>query len=116
MKMKAKIYYHDIGDYLSRDEKLAIVKKNRSIANMQWQVLAPNEHGDWLNQRNDAFSSFIPLGTREKAIRYRHNKGACPLVKRRHFLLCVRLFAQSQVPRNFCVRFEKDVAPSAAGR
>jgi len=64
--MKAKIYYHDIGDYLSRDEKLAIVKKNRSIANMQWQVLTPNEHGDWLNQRNDAFSSFIPLEPEKK--------------------------------------------------
>jgi len=35
---KAKILYHDIGDYLSREEKLAIIKKNRSIANMQWQT------------------------------------------------------------------------------
>jgi len=63
---KAKIYYHDIGDYLSREEKLAIVKKNHSIANMQWQTLTPNEHGDWLNQRNDAFSSFIPLEPEKK--------------------------------------------------
>jgi predicted helicase len=66
MMTKAKIYYRDIGDYLSRDEKLAIVKKNRSIANMQWQTLTPNEHGDWLNQRNDAFSSFIPLEPEKK--------------------------------------------------
>jgi predicted helicase len=58
---KAKIYYHDIGDYLTREQKLEIVRKNRSIANMQWQTLTPNEHGDWLAQRNDAFSSFIPL-------------------------------------------------------
>ena len=63
---KATIYYHDIGDYLSRDEKLAMMKKNRSIANMQWQVLTPNEHGDWLNQRNDVFSSFVPLAPEKK--------------------------------------------------
>lgn len=63
---KAKIYYHDIGDYLTREQKLAIVKKNNSIANMQWQTLSPNEHGDWLNQRNDAFSTFIPLEPEKK--------------------------------------------------
>ena len=63
--MKAKIYYHDIGDYLSREEKLSIIKKSRSIANMQWQTLTPNEHGDWLNLRNDTFSSFISIGDKE---------------------------------------------------
>jgi hypothetical protein len=35
MMTKAKIYYHDIGDYRSREEKLAIIKKNRSIAHLQ---------------------------------------------------------------------------------
>jgi predicted helicase len=63
---KATIHYHDIGDYLTREQKLAIVRQNRSIANMQWQQLAPNEHGDWLNLRNDAFSSFIPLEPKKK--------------------------------------------------
>ena len=63
---KATIHYHDIGDYLSREAKLAIIKKNHSIANMQWQTLTPNEHGDWLNQRNDAFSTFIPLEPEKK--------------------------------------------------
>jgi len=62
----AKIFYHDIGDYLSREEKLAIIKKNRTVANMQWQTLTPNEHGDWLNLRNDAFASFIPLEPEKK--------------------------------------------------
>jgi len=62
----AKIYYHDIGDYLSREEKLKIIKKNRTVANMQWQTLTPNQHGDWLNQRNNLFSSFIPLEPEKK--------------------------------------------------
>ena len=60
---KAKIYYHDIGDYLSRDEKLAKIKSYRSIAdtNMKWQKIHPNEHGDWLNQRTSVFDTFIPF-------------------------------------------------------
>jgi predicted helicase len=54
---KAKIFYHDIGDYLNREEKLAIVKKYKTIANpdIPWKIIEPNEHGDWLGQRNDVF-------------------------------------------------------------
>ncbi len=61
---KATIYYHDIGDYLKRSEKLELLEKYDSINNskIEWKVLKPNEHGDWLNQRSDLFSSLIPLG------------------------------------------------------
>jgi len=60
---KATIHYRDIGDYLNREEKLAIVKKFATVANaeMQWKTLKPNEHGDWINQRNDLFGTFIHL-------------------------------------------------------
>ena len=52
---KAVIQYHDIGDYLSREEKLAIIVQKRSIldSSMEWTQIHPNTHGDWLNQRND---------------------------------------------------------------
>ncbi|MBI5964676.1 MAG: DEAD/DEAH box helicase [Chloroflexi bacterium] len=64
---KAVIHYHDIGDYLSREEKLEIIGKFASIANpeMKWVTLAPDEHGDWLSQRNDVFDTFIPLGDKD---------------------------------------------------
>lgn len=64
---KAIIQYHDIGDYLSREEKLSIIAQKRSILNpaMSWTHLRPNEHGDWLSQRNDVFSTFIPLGDKD---------------------------------------------------
>ena len=64
---KAFIQYHDIGDYLSREEKLAIIAQKRSIldSSMEWTQLHPNAHGDWLNQRNDIFGSFIPLGDKD---------------------------------------------------
>lgn len=61
---KAVIRYHDIGDYLSREEKLATIAEKRSILNsaMGWTPVRPNAQGDWLDQRNDIFGSFIPLG------------------------------------------------------
>lgn len=64
---KAKIYYHDIGDYLSREDKLRIIKSFGSIANpaVGWKVLEPNEHGDWINHRNERFSSFIPIADKD---------------------------------------------------
>ena len=65
---KATIQYHDIGDYLSREDKLEILKKFGSIANsnITWQALSPNEHGDWLRQRNDLFDTFIPMAAEKK--------------------------------------------------
>lgn len=65
---KATIYYHDIGDYLSREDKLRIIKSFGSIANpsMGWKVITPNEHGDWIHHRNEAFKSFIPIEPEKK--------------------------------------------------
>ena len=65
-KTPATIHYHDIGDYLSREEKLAIIQKFGSVGTMEWQTLKPNQYGDWLNQRNDAFESSIPLAPEKK--------------------------------------------------
>jgi predicted helicase len=61
---KATIHYHDIGDYLSQGDKLSIIKKFKSLGNsaMNWKTLEPNEHGDWVNERNEVFETFLPLG------------------------------------------------------
>jgi predicted helicase len=60
---KATIQYHDIGDYLVREEKLKIVRNFNSFANVELPLkkLTPNEHGDWLSMRNSAFDKFIPV-------------------------------------------------------
>ena len=54
------ISYHDIGDYLSRDEKLAAVAA-ASIDGLPWQRITPNEHHDWLNQRDVRYDRLVPL-------------------------------------------------------
>ena len=56
----ATIHYHDIGDYRSREEKLNTLN-NSSLANTEWQTITPNEHGDWIGQRNAAFATLRPL-------------------------------------------------------
>ncbi|WP_246144167.1 DEAD/DEAH box helicase [Neolewinella aurantiaca] len=63
----ATVNYHDIGDYLSREEKLSIIDDFGSVAapEMKWTVLKPDEHGDWLNQRNTNFEEFIPIGDKD---------------------------------------------------
>jgi predicted helicase len=65
---KATIHYHDIGDYLSQKEKLGIIKQFGSVANpeMKWDVIEPNEHGDWLNKRSDVFQTLIPMAPKKR--------------------------------------------------
>lgn len=46
------LHYHDIGDYLSRDEKLEILNTNKSIYNLKWEDIIPDEKNDWINLRN----------------------------------------------------------------
>ena len=63
---KAKIHYYDIGDYLSREDKLRIIKQFGSVENIPWTILEPNEHGDWINHRNEMFKLFIPIEPEKK--------------------------------------------------
>ena len=65
------IRFHDIGDYLDREQKLAIISRFGSIGGVEeagkWQAITPDPHGDWLNQRNAGFEAFLPLGAKDKA-------------------------------------------------
>ena len=47
-----RIRYRDIGDYLKREEKLAIVRDAGSVAGIgDWQEIIPDRHHDWVGQR-----------------------------------------------------------------
>jgi predicted helicase len=63
----ATISYHDIGDYLSREEKLAKVVGFADLSGVDWQPITPNEAGDWVNQRSQIFETFAPLGNKKDA-------------------------------------------------
>lgn len=64
---KANIQYHDIGDYLNKEEKFSIINKFHSVGNvdMPWTTLKPNAEGDWINKRNEIFDTFIPIGDKK---------------------------------------------------
>ncbi len=57
------IHYRDIGDYLSREQKLALISE-AGIDNLEWQTLTPSAEGDWINQRDTIFNKWPPLGDR----------------------------------------------------
>ena len=66
---KAVIHYHDIGDYLTREQKLKMVKEFRSISSrkLDWQIIMPNEKADWINQRDGVFDNLILLGDKKNS-------------------------------------------------
>lgn len=68
LNSKAIIYYHDIGDYLTREQKLEIIKTFGSIDNIKWDTIVPNEKADWINQRDGLFDSLIPLISSQRCL------------------------------------------------
>lgn len=60
------IYFHDIGDYLTREQKLEKIAAFGSVGGIEdWQIITPDEHGDWLRQRDDSFGEHVPLGDKK---------------------------------------------------
>lgn len=66
---RGKIYFHDIGDYLSQQNKLETINRFASINGITsvngWESIIPNQHGDWINQRDNSFSKHISLGDKK---------------------------------------------------
>jgi len=62
----AKIFYRDIGDYLTREQKLEIIARTTNVLGDDFKPLTPNDKGDWINQRGDDFDTFIPLAPETK--------------------------------------------------
>lgn len=61
-----RIHYRDIGDYLTREEKLDIVRDSALSGAAKWKKITPDKHGDWLDQRDDSFYQFAPLGIQKR--------------------------------------------------
>lgn len=61
-KHAGRIHYHDVGDYLTREDKLGIVRDAALTGDIEWSEITLDRHGDWLNQRDDSFYEFAPMG------------------------------------------------------
>lgn len=68
-KEHGRIHFHDIGDYLSREQKLEIISDFKSVKgitdNDAWAAIIPDRHNDWLRQRDDSFDEYISLGDKK---------------------------------------------------
>ena len=60
-----QINFHDIGDCLSREDKLEKIVSYASVAGIPgWQHVVPDEHGDWIKQRDTSFNNHISIGNK----------------------------------------------------
>ena len=66
---QGRIYFHDIGDYLTREQKLETIAELGSINGIAerqgWQEIVPDEFNDWLNQRDPNFDNYMPMGSKD---------------------------------------------------
>lgn len=61
-----KIHYRDIGDYLTRDQKLKALREAISIKGFSdWQMITPDAHHDWIEQRSENFQQLYRLGSQD---------------------------------------------------
>lgn len=63
-----EIHYHDIGDYLSREEKLTILKKYDSIEKLDWKEIIPDKNNDWINQRDENYFTYRALAEEPNSV------------------------------------------------
>ena len=60
-----RILCRDVGDYLRREDKLAILLEAESIAGIDnWSQITPDHHHDWISQRDEAFQALYPIGSK----------------------------------------------------
>ena len=66
---KATIYYYDIGDNLSTQQKRNIIANLHSIQSLESQglftLITPNKDYDWINQRDYSFMAFMPIANKK---------------------------------------------------
>lgn len=66
IKKDGFIRYYDIGDYLTKAQKLSVIKEFDNIENIRWKYVTPNDNNDWINQRNPNYINFLAIGDKKK--------------------------------------------------
>ena len=63
---KSNILYYRMDDYLTKEQKLEVLRKSKYITSLQMETIHPNKYGDWINLRNNNFSTYIPINPSSK--------------------------------------------------
>jgi len=66
-----QVHFCDIGDYLTREQKLEKIVEFGSIKGITdaglWNAITPDVHNDWIGQRDNSFEKFISIGDKKDA-------------------------------------------------
>lgn len=58
----ATIHYYSVPDGLSASEKLTLLRTQPFDPESEiWETIIPNDHNDWINQRDESYASFLPI-------------------------------------------------------
>lgn len=65
---RAVIFYHGVGDFLSREEKLGLLASLGDVfaPGLEWETIEPSRDGDWINRRVPLFERLMAFGTRDR--------------------------------------------------
>lgn len=68
---ECKVYYHDIGDYKNKKDKLRALVETKSALSpsIAWKAITPNSASDWLDLRNDHFGKYAPIAPAKKFVK-----------------------------------------------
>lgn len=65
-----QVQFCDIGDYLTREQKLEKIVEYGSIQGItnaeKWKLITPDTHNDWIGQRDNSFEKFISIGDKKE--------------------------------------------------
>ena len=67
-KTGCTIHYHDIGNYLSREQKLGKVRDMVDVSGVPWSPIDPNKYHDWVEQRGkeaDDWENLAAMGSKD---------------------------------------------------
>ncbi|EGP4719835.1 DEAD/DEAH box helicase [Enterococcus faecium] len=56
-----EVYYYDIGESLSKNQKLEFLANKGSIQSIDWVKTDPDANNDWINHRDEDYLNFLPL-------------------------------------------------------
>ena len=64
----AEIFYAEVEDYATRQEKLDQIRSFQSIEGISsaeaFRSITPNQHGDWISTRDERFATFQEIGNK----------------------------------------------------
>ncbi|OKL49873.1 damage-inducible protein [Boudabousia liubingyangii] len=58
----ATIHYAETDDGATRQEKLNTLEAEKSLSGTDFQIIIPNEAGDWINQRDEKYTTYQTIG------------------------------------------------------